>query len=57
VGQGHRQPDGLRLRRARQSWFFHQLTDWIGDDGIVVTLQDSIRKFNYMGDTQFLSGR
>jgi acyl dehydratase len=40
----------------RQSWFFHQLTDWIGDDGIVVTLQDSIRKFNYMGDTQFLSG-
>jgi acyl dehydratase len=40
----------------RQSWFFHQLSDWIGDDGIVVTLQDSIRKFNYMGDTQFLSG-
>lgn len=40
----------------RQSWFFHQLADWIGDDGIVVRLEDSIRKFNYMGDTQFLTG-
>jgi acyl dehydratase len=40
----------------RQAWFFHQLSDWMGDDAIVVTMSDSIRKFNYMGDTQFLTG-
>jgi acyl dehydratase len=40
----------------RQSWFFHQVSDWMGDDAILLRLQDSIRKFNYMGDTQFLSG-
>ena len=38
------------------SWFYHQLSDWIGDDGFIIRLVDSIRKFNYMGDTQFLNG-
>jgi len=40
----------------RQAWFFHHLSDWAGDDAIVERMEDSIRKFNYMGDTQFLSG-
>lgn len=40
----------------RQSWFQHHVTDWMGDDGCLVRLEDSIRKFNYQGDTQFLSG-
>ena len=40
----------------RQCWFYHQLSDWMGDDGFIVHLVDSIRKFNYMGDTQFLNG-
>jgi acyl dehydratase len=40
----------------RQAWFNHQVTDWAGDDAFIESLQDSIRKFNYMGDTQFLSG-
>jgi len=40
----------------RQAWFFHHLSDWAGDDAIVERLEDSIRKFNYMGDTQFLAG-
>jgi acyl dehydratase len=40
----------------RQAWFNHHVTDWAGDDAFVERLQDSIRKFNYMGDTQFLSG-
>jgi acyl dehydratase len=39
----------------RQSWFQHHVTDWMGDDGCLVRLEDSIRKFNYQGDTQFLS--
>lgn len=40
----------------RQAWFFHQVSDWIGDDGFVEQMSDSIRKFNYLGDTQFLTG-
>ena len=40
----------------RQAWFFHAVSDWAGDDAFVERMQDSIRKFNYMGDTQFLSG-
>jgi acyl dehydratase len=40
----------------RQCWFFHQVSDWAGDGAFVERLEDSIRKFNYMGDTQFLSG-
>jgi acyl dehydratase len=41
----------------RQCWFYHHVSDWMGDDGFIVRLEDSIRKFNYQGDTQFLSGR
>jgi len=40
----------------RQCWFYHHLSDWAGDDACIVRMEDSIRKFNYMGDTQFLTG-
>jgi acyl dehydratase len=40
----------------RQCWFQHHVTDWMGDDACLVRLEDSIRKFNYQGDTQFLTG-
>jgi acyl dehydratase len=40
----------------RQCWFYHQVSDWMGDDAFVTRLEDSIRKFNYQGDTQFLTG-
>lgn len=40
----------------RQAWFYHQVSDWAGDDAFIQNLEDSIRKFNYHGDTQFLSG-
>jgi acyl dehydratase len=41
----------------RQAWFYHHVSDWAGDDAFIEGLEDSIRKFNYMGDTQFLSGK
>ncbi len=41
----------------RQAWFYHFVSDWAGDDAYVERMEDSIRKFNYMGDTQFLSGK
>ena len=40
----------------RQSWFYHHVSDWAGDDAFIEKMSDSIRKFNYQGDTQFLSG-
>jgi acyl dehydratase len=41
----------------RQCWFYHHVSDWAGDDACIVATEDSIRKFNYMGDTQYLSGK
>ncbi len=41
----------------RQCWFYHHVADWAGDDACIVKQEDSIRKFNYMGDVQFLSGK
>ena len=40
----------------RECHFHHYLTDWAGDDGFVERQHDEIRKFNYMGDVQHLSG-
>jgi acyl dehydratase len=41
----------------RQCWFYHHVADWAGDDACIIAQEDSIRKFNYMGDVQFLSGK
>ena len=41
----------------RQCWLYHMVSDWCGDDAFIERLEDSIRKFNYQGDTQFLTGK
>ena len=41
----------------RECWIHHFLTDWMGDAGFVVRQHDEIRKFNYHGDIQYLTGR
>lgn len=40
----------------RENYLYHYLTDWAGDDAIVLHLNDQIRKFNYIGDTQIITG-
>jgi acyl dehydratase len=40
----------------RENYLQHYLTDWAGDNGIVIRVHDEIRKFNYIGDTQFITG-
>lgn len=40
----------------RDCWLSHYLTDWMGDDGWLVSQSSEIRKFNYIGDTHILSG-
>jgi acyl dehydratase len=40
----------------RECWLTHFLTDWMGDEGWLVRQHDEVRKFNYLGDTQFITG-
>ena len=41
---------------TRECWLTHFMTDWIGDDGWLVRQHDEMRKFNYIGDVQIISG-
>jgi acyl dehydratase len=40
----------------RDCWLSHYLTDWMGDDGWLVSQSTEIRKFNYMGDSHVITG-
>jgi acyl dehydratase len=40
----------------REFWGYHFLTDWCGDDGIVLRMRAEARKFNYIGDFQKITG-
>ncbi|WP_319447727.1 MULTISPECIES: MaoC family dehydratase N-terminal domain-containing protein [unclassified Mycobacterium] len=41
---------------TRECWLTHYLTDWMGDDGWLVRQHDEMRKFNYIGDAQVITG-
>jgi acyl dehydratase len=43
--------------RMRETWLIHLCTDWMGDDAWLWKLDCEFRKFNYVGDTQWLNGR
>jgi acyl dehydratase len=40
----------------RDCWLSHYMTDYIGDEGWLVSQSSEIRKFNYIGDTHVLTG-
>jgi len=40
----------------RENYLWQYLNDWAGDDGIIVHVHDEIRKFNFMGDVQRVTG-
>ncbi len=40
----------------RENFFWSYLNDWAGDDAIILRTHDEVRKFNYMGDVQRVSG-
>jgi acyl dehydratase len=42
--------------RMRETWLIHLCTDWMGDDAWLWKLECEFRGFNYVGDTQWLSG-
>jgi acyl dehydratase len=41
----------------RCSWLIHQLTDWIGDDGVVVRHRCQIRRHNVVGEIVHISAK
>jgi hypothetical protein len=41
----------------RECWLYHYLSDWCGDDGVIRQMRSEMRKFNYLGDTQTITGR
>jgi acyl dehydratase len=49
-------PTTFDYGRMRETWLIHLCTDWMGDDAWLWTLDCEFRKFNYVGDTQWLSG-
>jgi acyl dehydratase len=50
-------PTTFDYGRMRETWLIHLCTDWMGDDAWLWRLDCEFRKFNYVGDTQWLSGR
>jgi hypothetical protein len=40
----------------RTCWMSHLVTDWMGDDAWIWKVSASVRKFNYLGDSHFVSG-
>ncbi len=52
--QGHPGPYDYGV--MRESYLYLYLADWCGPNGWVVRLHDEMRKFNYVGDTQWISG-
>lgn len=50
-------PTTFDYGRMRETWMIHLCTDWMGDDAWLWQLEVEFRKFNYVGDTQWVSGR
>lgn len=49
-------PTTFDYGRMRETWLIHLCTDWMGDDAWLWKLDCEFRKFNYVGDTQWLDG-
>lgn len=55
--RGSGNPTTFDYGRMRETWLIHLCTDWMGDDGWLWKLDCEFRRFNYVGDTQWLNGR
>jgi acyl dehydratase len=49
-------PTTFDYGRMRENWLIHLSTDWMGDDGWLWKLDCEFRRFNFVGDTQWLHG-
>jgi acyl dehydratase len=51
---GH--PAAYDYGMMRMTWLSNLVTNWMGDGALMTSFEGSARKFNYLGDTQWLSG-
>jgi hypothetical protein len=49
-------PTTFDYGRMRETWLIHLCTDWMGDDAWLWKLDCEFRRFNYVGDAQWLRG-
>jgi acyl dehydratase len=49
-------PTTFDYGRMRETWLIHACTDWMGDDAFLWRLRVEFRKFNYVGDVQWIEG-
>jgi acyl dehydratase len=49
-------PSTFDYGRMRETWLVHLCSDWMGDDAWLWKLDCEFRRFNYVGDTQWLRG-
>jgi acyl dehydratase len=52
---GH--PAAYDYGAMRTNWMVHLVTNWMGDDAWISRLSARARRFNYLGDTQWMRGR
>jgi acyl dehydratase len=50
-------PTTFDYGRMREFWFIHACTNWMGDDAWLWKLATEFRGFNYVGDTQWITGQ
>lgn len=50
-------PEAYDWGLQREFWLYHAVSDWMGDNAFVVSMHDEIRRFNYLGDMQTLTGK
>jgi acyl dehydratase len=50
------QPAAYDYGAMRTNWVAHLITNWMGDDAWISRLSTRVRRFNYVGDTQWLTG-
>jgi acyl dehydratase len=49
-------PTTFDYGRMRETWLIHLCTNWMGDDAWLWKFDCEFRRFNYVGDTQWLNG-
>ncbi|HUN37306.1 MAG TPA: hypothetical protein VMU95_35350 [Trebonia sp.] len=49
-------PTTFDYGRMREFWLIHACTNWMGDDAWLWKLATEFRAFNYIGDTQWITG-
>ena len=50
-------PHPYDFGEQRVAWLAHLVTDWIGDDAWLVSLDSQVRRFVYIGDTVWVKGQ